>query len=162
MISTTPYSLSDEKGNTQRSIDIANGIFYNKGCYHTRSDIDQIFSKSKLGNYLRRTGRKPNTKNGYSPVMYLQSGLGIKTGYLLFKNAVAMFYLARLFNLFIWLTLIYFAIRVTPILKWQFCIFALLPKSIYVGMSVLCDSFVNAFFFLFFAYMFKLIFESKE
>ena len=58
--------------------------------------------------------------------------------------------------------LIAFAIRITPVFKWLFFFTALLPMSLYEGMSLSADSFNNAFAFLFFAYIFKLIFEKKE
>lgn len=99
-------------------------------------------------------GNKTTWVGGYSPVMYLASALGLKL-------CNYYFFAGRIFNLLVWIILIASAIRITPVFKWMFLITALYPTSLYQGMSYSADSFSNAFSFLFFAYMFKLIFSEK-
>lgn len=100
-------------------------------------------------------GNKTTWVGGYSPVMYLASALGLKL-------CNYYFFAGRIFNLLVWIILIASAIRITPVFKWMFLITALYPTSLYQGMSYSADSFSNAFSFLFFAYMFKLIFSEKD
>ncbi len=158
---TPPFQVPDEQAHLHRAIETANGIFYNK-IPPSYSRYDAIIENmDEYKKFSSKYTKKFHQVSGYSSIMYLSSSLGVKTG-ALFQNAYLMFYLARFFNLLSWLILIYFAIRITPVFKWQFAIFALLPMSIYEGMSVSADSFVNSFLFLFFAYMFKLVFENKE
>ena len=161
LILTPPFRVPDETGHLHRAIEVSNGIFWNKVPAKV-SEIDKVFmNDSSYSREFEIVGKNFHFQSGYAPVMYMFSALGIKTGWI-FKNTDLMFYLARVFNLFVWLALIYAAIKITPVFKWQFMFFALLPMSVFEGMSVSADSFVNGFSFLFFAYMFKLIFEAKE
>ena len=161
LILTPPFEVPDETGHLHRAIEVSNGIFWNKVPAKV-SEIDKVFmNDSSYSREFEIVGKNFHFQSGYAPVMYMFSALGIKTGWI-FKNTDLMFYLARVFNLFVWLALIYAAIKITPVFKWQFMFFALLPMSVFEGMSVSADSFVNGFSFLFFAYMFKLIFEAKE
>lgn len=135
---TPRYEVPDEGGHYTRAIEVSNGQFYNNP-------------------QKPRPNFKVNNISGYSPVMYIFSGIGLKltSGF----NEQIQFYTGRFCNLLIWVTLIALAIHITPVFKWQFFIIALLPMSIYEGMSFSADSFSNAFCFLFFAYIFKLIYE---
>ena len=161
MILTPPFKVADEPGHLHRAIEVSNGVLWNKTPAKI-SETDKLFlSDLNYSRNFENVGKDFHFQSGYSPVMYIFSAIGIKIGWI-FKNTDLMFYLARLFNLFAWLALIYAAIKFTPVFKWQFMFFALLPMSIFEGMSVSADSFVNAFSLLFFAYMFKLIFEAEE
>lgn len=91
---------------------------------------------------------------GYSPVLYFASALGFK----IFQA----FHAGRIFNLLVWIILIASAIKITPVFKWLFVFTALMPASLFLGMTYSADSFSNAFSFLFFAYLFRLIYGSKE
>ncbi len=161
MVLTPPLQVPDEAGHLHRAIEISNGIFYNKVPAGV-SGCDKLFlADNTFKQEFQHTGEKFHLQSGYSPVMYIASSLGVKIG-AAFKNPFAAFYLARVFNLFFWLAAIYFSIKLTPVFKWQFLFCALLPMSVFEGMSVSADSFVNAFMFLFFAYLFRLIFSGKE
>lgn len=161
MFLTPPFKVPDEHAHFHRAIETANGVFYNR-VPPKMSEYDKIVQR--LPEYkvlVKEYTHKLHQVSGYSSIMYLASALGVKVG-ALFKNAYLMFYLARFFNLLVWIVLTYFSIKITPVFKWQFLLFALLPMSVYEGMSVSADSFVNSFAFLFFAYMFKLIYEKKQ
>ena len=161
MILTPPFKVADEPGHLHRAIEVSNGVLWNKTPAKISETDKLFFSDLNYSRNFENVGKDFHFQSGYSPVMYIFSAIGIKIGWI-FKNTDLMFYLARLFNLFAWLALIYAAIKFTPVFKWQFMFFALLPMSIFEGMSVSADSFVNAFSLLFFAYMFKLIYEAKE
>mgnify|MGYP002623855796 CR=1 FL=1 len=132
------YAVPDEEAHYARAIEISKGYFYNN-------------PKSENITW--------HGASGYAPILYTASGLGVK----LTKNfgEDIQFYSGRICNLLVWLFLIYLAIAITPVFKWLFMITALLPMSLYEGMSYAADSFNNAFVFLFFAYIFKLIYEKE-
>ena len=128
-------------------------IFKVLPCTSVLDGVDHFQRATQVSQGIWISPNKNTWVMGYSPVMYLMSGLGLK----LFK----VFYAGRIFNLFTWIILIALAIRITPIFKWQFVFIALLPTSLFQGMSISADSFSNAFSFLFFAYMFSLIYRNQ-
>ena len=127
----------DEDPHRYRAIQISNGILYN-GRHNPEIVTDYHY----------------NSAIGYSPVMYIFSSLGMKVS--------KLYYVPRFFNLLGWIFLIALAIRITPVFKWAFFLAALAPTSLFEGMSISADSFNNAFAFLYFAYVFKLIYGEKE
>ena len=144
MIFITPFNqVPDEYAHYLRAKEVSQGKLYNKP--------PEKMTKDKLNT---------NTYNfhgasGYSPLMYTASGISLK----LFPDIQLI---GRFANLLVWILLIAIAINITPVFKWQLFFIALLPMSLYEGMSYSADSFSNAFAFLFFAYIFKLIFHEKE
>lgn len=115
---------------------------------------DHFRRAAEVSNGIMFSTDKNSWVAGYSPVLYMFSALGLK----LFKT----FYAGRIFNLLAWIFLIASAIRITPVFKWLFVFTALMPASLFLGMTYSADSFSNAFSFLFFAYMFKLIYSKNE
>ncbi len=155
MFLTPPYKVPDESSHLLRACEVADGIFYNKTpAQNVECDkyIQKQFSLIRPAEVYQVTG--------YPPVLYAFSAFGLNAGKL--WGGAVMFYLGRIFNLLMWIVLIAVAIRITPVFKYQFLFAALLPMSIYVGMSLSADAFNNAFSFLFFAYLFKLIYDKKD
>lgn len=155
MFLTPPYKVPDESSHLLRACVVADGIFYNKTpAQNVECDkyIQKQFSLIRPAEVYQVTG--------YPPVLYAFSALGLNAGKL--WGGAVMFYLGRIFNLLMWIALIAVAIRITPVFKYQFLFAALLPMSVYVGMSLSADAFNNAFSFLFFAYLFKLIYDKKD
>lgn len=155
MFLTPPYKVPDESSHLLRACEVADGIFYNKTpAQNVECDkyIQRQFSLIRPAEVYQVTG--------YPPVLYAFSALGLNAGK--FWGGAVMFYLGRIFNLLMWIALIAAAIRITPVFKYQFLFAALLPMSVYVGMSLSADAFNNAFSFLFFAYLFKLIYDKKD
>lgn len=153
----TPYNgVPDEASHVMRACEVADGIFYGGKAPVGSTECDKALQKEIS---LPRTNAFHNT-SGYSPVLYSFSSLGLKLGEI--WGGKTMFYLARLFNLIGFIILTALAISITPVFKYQFLIIALLPMTLYEGMSVSADSINNAVAFLFFAYLFKLIFDSKK
>jgi len=54
----------------------------------------------------------------YAPFSYLPQASGISLGKIFSLSPLALMYLGRIVNFFLWLILIYFAIRLTPFAKW--------------------------------------------
>lgn len=84
----------------------------------------------------------------YSPVPYLPQVIGVSIGRLLTASPIVIFYLGRLANLIVWISLTYFAIRITPVFKWVFLLLALTPVSITLGASLSADAFTHGLSFL--------------
>ena len=143
MFITPPSFVCDEPSHFARAKEVSKGILYNKPL----EKMSKTESKSNTYNF--------HGASGYSPVMYIFSGMGLKISH---NN----YYVGRFFNLIVWIILIAVAIHITPVFKWPFFVAALLPTSIFEGMSYAADSFSNAFAFLFFAYIFKLIYGNRE
>lgn len=139
---TPKFGVADETAHYLRAEEVSQGKFYNN-VPENRNDSYKFHGAS-----------------GYSPIMYTFSGTALKLTRNFDENI--QFYSGRIANLIVWILLISIAIHITPVFKWAFFITALFPMSIYEGMSYSADSFSNAFAFLFFAYMFKLIFNKKE
>ncbi len=142
MLFLTPkFQVPDEPAHFERAREVSVGILYNN-------------PKQPASGY------QFHGASGYSPLLYLSSAAGVKLGSFAGENV--SFYAGRLANLLIWIIMIAFAINITPVFKWMFVFCALLPMSLFEGMSYSADSFNNAFAFLFFAYLFKLIFEKND
>ena len=135
-LNTLAMSVFDEGEHFKRAVEVSKGIFISQN----------------LESWVC----------GYSPIMYFASALGIKIGAVSEITQWYIFQTGRLFNLFIWIILIATAIKLTPVFKWLFFAAALLPASIFLGASYSADSFSNAFSFLFFAYLFRLIFSKQD
>jgi uncharacterized membrane protein len=95
---------------------------------------------------------------GYSPLMYFNSGIGIR----IIKWCGGSLYWAvtagRLCNLIFWMAAVFLAIRITPVFRFAFLFTALLPTSVFQGMLLSADSFSNAIAYLFTAMMFRMIY----
>lgn len=64
-------------------------------------------------------------------------------------------YLMRLVMFFLWLSLLYYAIKITPIYKNLLLCFAFLPTSLAINSSISADVLSNGFTMLIFAYFFN-------
>lgn len=61
---------------------------------------------------------------------------------------LVLLYLGRLFNLFAWIILVYWSIRLLPFNQWLFVLLALLPMSIFQAASLSADTTTNGLSFL--------------
>lgn len=155
MLVTPPYKVPDEEAHLLRACEVADGILYNK------TPAQNV----ECDKYIQKTLEvdRPvsmHQATGYSPIMYTFSATGLTVGKIF--GGKVMFYLGRFFNLFAWILMTALAIRITPVFKFPFLFTALMPMTLYEGMSLSADAFNNGVTFLFFAYIFKLIFEKKD
>ncbi len=155
MFLTPPYKVPDESSHLLRACEVADGIFYNK----------EPAQNVECDKYIKKQFAliRPNEVyqvTGYPPTLYTFSALGLNVGK--HWGGAVMFYMGRIFNFLMWLILIALAIKITPVFKYHFLFAGLLPMSVFVGMSLSADAFNNAFSFLFFAYIFRLIYEKDK
>ena len=98
----------------------------------------------------------------YPPVPYFASALGMDLCKILNLPALMFLYIGRLMNLFVWLLLIYLAIKITPVHKWVMFLLSLMPLTIYQGASLSADSFTIAVSFLVIAIFLKFAFDEAK
>jgi uncharacterized membrane protein len=89
------------------------------------------------------------------PLPYLPQVLGLFTGRVLSKKPLFIFYFGRIFNLVIWIFLIYWAVKLMPLHAWTMVSLALLPMHITLAASLSPDAFTNAISFLTIALILK-------
>lgn len=98
----------------------------------------------------------------YPPIAYVPQAIAIALGRIGGLPAVVLFYLGRIFALGAWIALTYLAIRITPILKWTFCLLALMPMTVSLGASISPDSLTFGVSFLLTALLLYWIFDQKK
>ena len=94
-----------------------------------------------------------------NPIGYLISGLGISIGNILclnFNLPYNLFLFGRMFNLFFYILVIFWAIKITPRFKQTMMVTALMPMSIFLAASLSYDAVIIPICFLLFAYVLKL------
>lgn len=167
-----PFMVPDEPAHFFRSYQISEGKFFGKvegnklgahlpvsllklhnEVFQDRDSflMDKGFIKRLMSVKLNRDDRAflffPNTSL-YSPIPYIPQALGINMGKNFNAPPLILLYLGRLFNLFFWILIVYFAIKQIPIYKWLFVVLALLPMSINQASSTSADVILNALSFL--------------
>ncbi|MGZ7069770.1 MAG: DUF2142 domain-containing protein [Methanobacterium sp.] len=97
----------------------------------------------------------------YLPIPYLANSIMMATLRLFNLSPLLMMYLGRLINLFIWVILVYFAIKITPVHKWVFLMLALMPMTLNQAASLSADSFTIGLSFLTIAFFFNYSFSNR-
>lgn len=144
---------------------IINLFFRNDGTYPNRE-----FNYDTLINQLNQK-LSPNEKisfpvgasGGYSIINYLATTVGVFIARNLYLNPIWIFYIGRLFNVFTYSLLSYFAIKLVPSRKMKkiIGIIALFPMSINLAASFSPDTIINGFTLLSISYALKLKFDDK-
>jgi uncharacterized membrane protein len=70
------------------------------------------------------------------PVPYIPSAVVIDLGKLFNFSPLLMVYACGFFNLLVFLSMGYLAIRITPVLKWTFVLLGLMPTTIHLSASI--------------------------
>jgi uncharacterized membrane protein len=98
----------------------------------------------------------------YSPVTYIPQAIGILIGRLLQLPPLLILYLGRLTNLAVWITLVYLAIRLTPLHPRLFAALALMPMALFLAASLSVDAATIAIGFLWLALVFRLAYNRNR
>lgn len=101
-------------------------------------------------------------QGGYPPVPYLPQGIGIIAGRIFGATPMTLAYLARVGNLFAWLALVFFAIAITPVLKWVMFLLGIMPMSIHLAGSISPDVVTIGVAFLFTAFILRLALAKEK
>ncbi len=87
----------------------------------------------------------------YTPVAHLPQALGMALGRALDQPALLLLYIGRVFAMTTAVGLTALAIRLTPIFKWWFFVFAFLPMTTFLRSSLSADTMVISLALLFLA-----------
>ncbi len=98
----------------------------------------------------------------YPPLPYISAGLVMALASFLGGSPLILMYLGRITNLLIWVLMVYFAMKITPVHKWVFLLLALMPMTIFEAASLSADSFNLGLSFLTIAFFFKLAFKEEK
>lgn len=101
-----------------------------------------------------------------TPIAYLAPAAGIVFAKITTKiigmdniSVVTMLHFARMFSLLLYIVLVYYAIKITPILKKTFCVIGLLPMSLALATAISSDSVLIGVAIISTALILRLIFD---
>ena len=113
-----------------------------------QDEIDRLYDELNSNNNSSTASMVPGISSdvlSLSVVGYIPSAFGIWLGRLLHLPFVAIYALGRVFNLFAYCSVCYWAIKIIPTKKTLFCILALLPTSLFMAANYAYDPWVNSF-----------------
>ena len=116
----------------------------------------------KLSPSIRETSSGYLQRTNYAPTNYIPQSIMVFLGKLFGLSPVLLTYLARIGGLVVWLLMVYFAIKITPIGKWAFFVVAILPVSMFQAAVVSADTLSFALLFVFLALIIKITTSNKE
>ena len=126
--------------------ELMNGIAFHPG---KKSNIRKniSFLSLPLNPNYKKFISFPNTAK-YCPIPYIPQVIGISLGKAFNLSPLVLMYLGRIINLIVWIILVFFAIKITPIAKWLFFLMALMPMSLFQAASLSADALTNGLSFL--------------
>lgn len=98
----------------------------------------------------------------YAPIQYLPQALGVAIARIFTNRPIIMAYAARLMNIIMSFTVLYFAIKFMPFGKKILLVIISIPIAMEGFTSLSPDAMTISFSFLFIAYLFHLAFEKKD
>ena len=98
----------------------------------------------------------------YAPIQYLPQAMGVAIARLFTDRPIIMAYVARLMNIIMSFTTLYFAIKFMPFGKKILLVIISIPIALEGFTSLSPDAMTISFSFLFIAYVFHLAFEKKD
>ena len=151
--SYAPRSLDTTE--TEIGLEWPNGS-YSTGDTGSALNIPLNPGREKFYNYAH------NGRIVASPVPYIPEAVVIGIGRIFSLSPLVLVYLCGFFNLLIFLLIGFFAIRMTPVLKWTFVLLAFMPTAMSLIASVSEYAFDIALCFLAIAFFFKLAFDPDK
>lgn len=127
---------------------------------YTSSTTKEMFDV-KLDNNERLLYAMPTTSI-YSPIQYLPQALGVAMARIFTDRLIIMAYAARIMNILVSFTALYFAMKLMPFGKKILFVAMSIPIALEGLSSLSPDGMTISVSFLFIAYLLHLIFEKKE
>ncbi|NBU34145.1 DUF2142 domain-containing protein [bacterium] len=118
--------------------------------------------KIPLSQQNREIGDGYMSGTSYSPIVYTGQSFMIFIGKLFNFAPVVLIYMARLGNLAVWIGLVYFAIKKSPIGKWPFAVLGIIPMALFQGAVITADAFLMGTLILFVAYILRLFVQKTQ
>ncbi len=143
----------------ETALDISDGI---RGDPDKKQDLHRLFQNLRrpLDPDRRIFQPFPNTAL-YSPIPYLPQAMGILIGRIFRLSPLAGVYLGRLLNFAVWLLLCCWAVSLTPVMKWVFCLIGLMPMTIAQAVTLSVDGLVISLSLLSAAFLFYLVYKAR-
>ncbi len=179
-----PFQSPDEMAHLERSFELSEGkLISANNCVHNlpqnlqtffeNSSFFDVRDKNKDFNFQKTFAKNSTLKINqertdfvgsscpYPPFPYLSQIVAVLLGKILHFNLSLIFYLGRILNLFVYLALIYFALKITPGFKKTLALIALAPIALQGATAWSADGFVIGMSFLFIAYVFNLAYNKN-
>lgn len=98
----------------------------------------------------------------YSPITYLPEIVGVFIGKIITNNALIQLYIARICNMILCITIIYYAIKIIPFGKNMIFLISLIPIAIEGYATLSADGITLASSILFISFVLKLSYDTKD
>lgn len=164
----TPLSVADETAHYSTAYQISKGTLINI----LPGEIPTNLKNNRATNYykLDQLLKLENDNNllstcrivRYSPLVYFPSAVGLYIGNILNLNATISFYIARVFNLLVFLITGYIGIKILPIGKLVLFVYLLNPMMIHQAISLSADSIINSLCLLLICYSLYLMYKKEK
>lgn len=135
----------------------------------TKVNYSDIVVSDRLGDDFGNTKHVNFSTVDTSPFAHLIQAIGIIIGKIfwnLFRDGngstVYLLYFARLANLIFYITVVAYAIKITPVLKKTMCALTLMPMSLALAASCSYDAILISFTCLSFSYIMNIILKENE
>lgn len=190
LLVTPPFQVADESTHFYKSLYLSDGhILPEKqgdetGFYVTKSAIETVGAFQSLPFHPENKIKMDYTPSlvnlpllnsnktfvdcsgaaivSYPPFPYLASASVISLGKLFNFSPLVLFYFGRIINLFLYILIVYMAIRLMPVHKWVLLLLALMPMTLFEAASISADSFTIAVSFFTLALLFNFTFNDVK
>ena len=112
--------------------------------------------------YSRETKWINNTAASYSFIYYIFSGIGLFIARVFHLNMYVGWYLAKYFNLFVYILIGFITIKKMPKFKLLTLLYLLMPHALYQGSNLSVDCIINASTLLFIAWILDITSNFKK
>lgn len=163
--------ISDKLGNkagiyVPKSVKIATDITYQKWMFYIKNG-KKIDLKNLLNLPLKNDEKifidiSKYAVVTYSPITYIAPALAMVAGKSINLSPLALMYLGRFANLMLYILLVFFTIKITPVFKWGFLVIALMPMTLFQAASISADSFTIGLSFLTIAIFLKFALDENK
>jgi len=178
VIIAPPLHLFDEPEHYARAFSTARFSYAHGGLPHEfqtfaerihRTNVPPFATSNPITDMLREPANwcfsdtSVSIKNAnYNPLGYIPAATGIWVSWGLNLNILASMYLARFFGLLSYIFIVYFAIKIMPVYKRTFFIFALMPLGLQTAATITNDSITIAGCMLFVAIIARIIYQPEK
>lgn len=171
-----PGSVPDEESHYFRAYEISRGNFisekneYNISKYEIPISLayirkQNVYNYDKMINLLQSKVnedfkiQEDDLTQSYFPILYVIPALAFFIGKILGLSMMLTLYLAKIFNLVLFMVCGYFTIKLLPFGKIMATIYLLTPMILQQACSVSADAFVNCICIIYVAYIMYLVFK---
>ena len=168
-----PEYIPDGAAHTWRAYEISQGNFLGREDSQVEIPIDLQENRENIANYYQYnqllqkttdyddTVLAPSPAKSYSFLLYLPAAVGMAIGRMCHLNVFVATYIARAFNLLVFLGIGYWAIKKIPFGKKVLGVYMLMPMVVQQAVSFSADSLMNTSIFLYIAYTVYLLLKEK-